>query len=78
MFPLATSGGHALPFVGPGTYLIFGIVLLPIYIMIAAWFLGQPREKQKALLGVGYLAVITVGLWGGLFVATMLIKFVFF
>jgi len=77
MLPLAASG-HALPFVGPGTYLIFGIVLLPIYIMVVAWFLGRPRERTKGLLGVGYLTTITVGLWGGLFVATMVIKFVFF
>ena len=77
MLPLAASG-HALPFVGPGTYLIFGIVLLPIYIMLTAWFLGRPREGKKGLLGVGYLAGMTVSLWGGLFVATMVIKFLFF
>jgi hypothetical protein len=78
MIPLATSSGHGLPFVGPGTYLIFAIVLLPIYIMVAAWFLGEPRDGKKALLGVGYLAGLTTVLWGSLFVATMVIKFVFF
>ena len=77
MLPLVPLS-HALPFVGPGTYLIFGIVLLPIYIMVVAWFLGRPRERTKGLLGVGYLAAITVGLWGGLFVATMVIKLAFF
>ncbi|MHB9288166.1 hypothetical protein ACKVMT_14150 [Halobacteriales archaeon Cl-PHB] len=74
---LSSGGGYTLPFVGPGTYLIFGIVLAPIYVMIAAWFLGRPRDPKKALLGVTYLAGLTVSLWGSLFVVTMLIKFVF-
>lgn len=78
MIPLAASSSYTLPFVGPGTYLIFGIVLLPIYIMIAAWFLGNPRDGSKGMLGVVYLAGLTTVLWGGLFVATMVIKFAFF
>lgn len=78
MIPLAASSPHALPFVGPGTYLIFGIVLLPIYLMVAAWFLGEPRDRTKGLLGVAYLAGLTTVLWGGLFVVTMVIEFVFF
>jgi hypothetical protein len=76
MLQLAASS-YGLPFVGPGTYLIFGIVLLPIYIMVVAWFLGDPRDLVKGLHGVGYLAGLTVALWGGLYVATMVIKYVF-
>ncbi|MFW5905323.1 MAG: hypothetical protein ACOCUO_00575 [archaeon] len=75
---LATSSSHGLPFVGPGTYLIFGIVLLPIYIMIASWFLGKPRDNSKTVLGLIYLAGLTIALWGGLFVVTMIIMFLFF
>jgi hypothetical protein len=78
MIPLSAGGGYTLPFVGPGTYLIFGIVLLPVYIMVLSWFVGKPRDVKKALLGLSYLVVITVALWGGLFVATMGIKVVFF
>ena len=78
MLPLAATGGHGLPFVGPGTYLIFGIVLVPVYLMVTAWFLGRPRLPRKALLGVGYLAGLVIALWGGMFVATMVIKYVFF
>lgn len=78
MIPLAASGGHALPLVGPGTYLIFGIVLVPIYLMVVSWFLGEPRESKKGLLGVGYLVGLTTSLWGGLYVATVVIKLVFF
>lgn len=77
MIPLAASP-HALPFVGPGTYLIFGIVLLPIYLMLAGWFLGKRRDFSKGLLGVAYLASLTVALWGGLYVATVVIDVLFF
>jgi hypothetical protein len=76
--PLASSPEYTLPFVGPGTYLIFGIVLVPVYIMIAAWFLGEPSDSKKGLLGVSYVVGITTSLWGGLFVATMVIDFLFF
>ncbi len=77
MLPLS-GASYTLPFVGPGTYLIFGIVLAPIYVMLAAWFLGEPRNARKAMLGVVYLAGLTTALWGGLFVATMVIKAMFF
>jgi hypothetical protein len=77
MLPLA-SAPYTLPLVGPGTYLIFGIVLLPVYLMVAAWFRGEPSDRSTALLGVAYLAGLTTVLWGGLFVATMVIKFAFF
>jgi len=75
---LAGSPEYTLPFVGPGTYLIFGIVLAPIYVMVAAWYLGDPSDRSLAGLGVAYLAGITTALWGGLFVVTMIIKFAFF
>jgi hypothetical protein len=78
MIPLASVPDYMLPFVGPGTYLIFGIVLLPVYLMLAGWLLGSPRERTPTLLGVGYLVGITTALWGGLFVVTMVIKFAFF
>jgi len=78
MIALAGGAGYTLPFVGPGTYLIFGIVLLPVYLMLAGWRLGSPRERTTEWLGVGYLVGITTALWGGLFVATMVIDLLFF
>ncbi len=77
MLPLS-SAPYTLPFVGPGTYLIFGIVLAPVYVMLAAWYLGEPSDRRTALLGVTYLAGLTTALWGGLFVATMVIEVAFF
>jgi len=78
MYPLAGSAEYTLPFVGPGTYLIFGIILVPIYLMIIAWFVGEPRDTKKALLGVSYVAGLTTSLWGSLFVVTMILDFLFF
>lgn len=77
MMAALAAASHGLPFVGPGTYVIFGIVLLPIYIMLAAWLVGEPRDGWASILGVSYLVGITVALWGGLFVVTMVIKFLF-
>lgn len=63
---------------GPGTWLIFGIVLLPVYGMLAAWFVGEPTDTRTALLGVGYLVGLTVLLWAGMAVKTLLIGGIFF
>lgn len=50
----------------PGTILIFGVVMMPVYLMLVGWFAGEPRELRTPLLGVGILATVTVALWGGL------------
>ncbi|MUW13823.1 hypothetical protein GJ633_03450 [Halorubrum sp. CBA1125] len=75
---VASAPEYALPFVGPGTYLIFGIVLLPVYAMVVAWFVGDPSDRFAGLLGVGYLAGLTTVLWGGLLLATLVIGALFF
>ncbi len=61
-----------------GTILIFGVVLLPVYIMLIGWFAGEPRQLKTPLLGVGILVSVTVGLWGGLAVFAALLGLVFF
>lgn len=62
----------------PGTILIFGVVLLPVYIMLIGWFAGEPRELKTPLLGVGILASVTVGLWGGLAAFGAILGLLFF
>ncbi len=61
-----------------GDILILGIVFSPVYVMLIGWFLGRPRSLRLPLLGVGYLAVITVGMWGGLALFAMVLEFAFF
>ena len=40
----------------PGTWLIFGIILVPVYGALLGWFLGKPRDYRTAGIGVGVMA----------------------
>lgn len=62
----------------PGSWLIFGIVLVPVYAVLLGWFLGKPRNLKAAGMGLGYLVGLTLALWVGLFVFSMTIRFVYF
>lgn len=61
----------------PGTWVIFGVIGLPVYTVLLAWFLGYPRNVKSAMMGVTYLVGFIVALWGGLFALTMVIHFAF-
>lgn len=45
-----------------GLYVIFGIIMLPVYAMIVGWFVGKPRDFRTVGLTVGYIAVFVIGL----------------
>lgn len=38
-----------------GLYVIFGIVLLPVYIMIIGWLVGKPHRFKAIALTLGYM-----------------------
>lgn len=61
-----------------GTWLIFGIVFVPVYAVLVGWAVGQPRSGRAVGLGVGYLVGLTVALWVGLYLLTVVIDLVFF
>lgn len=61
----------------PGTWVIFGVIGLPVYTAILAWFLGKPRNVKTALMGLTYLIGFIVGLWTNLLVITLLIGIIF-
>ncbi|MFC4437553.1 MULTISPECIES: DUF2062 domain-containing protein [Natrialbaceae] len=61
-----------------GTWLIFAVILVPVYVMVAAWFLGEPRDTSTGLLGVSYLVAITAQMWIGMFILTVIIGIVFY
>ncbi|ELY99055.1 hypothetical protein C482_10876 [Natrialba chahannaoensis JCM 10990] len=71
-----TEGVTGFPNIG--TYLIFGVILVPVYVMVAAWFIGQPRDSKTGLLGVSYLVGITAQMWIGMFILTVIIGVVFY
>lgn len=62
----------------PGTILIFGIVLAPLYAVIIGWFRGHPSDNLLSVMGLLYLAGITIALWGGLLLFSLLLGVVFF
>jgi len=61
-----------------GTYLIFGVILFPVYTMIVAWFAGEPRDPKLGVMGIGYLIGITASMWVPMFFLTVLIGIIFF
>lgn len=65
-------------FSGPGTWLIFGVILMPIYVMTVSWFVGNPSDERTGLLGVIYLVGITANMWVGMFILTVLLGIVFY
>ena len=43
-----------------GLIVLFGVVLVPVYVMIAAWLVGRPRNYRPVAVTFGYVIVITV------------------
>lgn len=62
----------------PGTWVIFAVVLLPVYTAIIGWFIGTPRDPKIGLMGLGYLIGLILALWLPMFILTVLIGIVFF
>ncbi|SIR83299.1 hypothetical protein [Natronorubrum thiooxidans] len=71
-----TAGLTGFP--NDGTYIIFAVILLPIYVMLVAWFAGSPRETKTGLLGVSYLVGIATSMWASMLVLTVLIGIIFY
>lgn len=50
-----------------GVFVMFGVIMLPVYAMLVGWFVGKPRDLVRSTLGLGYLvgfiAVIIVATW---------------
>jgi hypothetical protein len=63
---------------GIGPVLIFGIVLAPVYLMLAGWLFGRPRDLRLPMIGVGLLIGFTVLAWGGMAVLGLLLDLAFF
>ncbi|QZA87660.1 hypothetical protein K0C01_07540 [Salinarchaeum sp. IM2453] len=51
--------------------LVFGILLLPLYLVIAGWILGKPRDYRTAGLGVVFMISIVAVLIAGTFVVSL-------
>ena len=51
-----------------GLYVIFGVIMLPVYVMIAGWLVGKPRNYRGVALAFGYIFVFIVVIIVGMFV----------
>ncbi|TYL38754.1 hypothetical protein CV102_09565 [Natronococcus pandeyae] len=59
-----------------GLLVIFGVVLLPVYVMFAGWLVGRPREYRTVALTVGYMIGFTVLIVAGLAVTGLVISLI--
>lgn len=61
----------------PGTWVIFGVIGLPVYTAILGWFLGKPRTIKTSMLALSYLVGFIVSMWVGVYIFTILLGIVF-
>lgn len=61
-----------------GLWLLFGVVLSPLYLMLAGWFLSRPRQLRLPLIGVGFLIGLTALAWIGMALLALLLGIVFY
>ncbi len=61
-----------------GPVLMFAIVLSPVYLMLAGWIFGRPRELRLPLIGISFLAGFTVLAWAGMAIFGLLVELAYF
>ncbi len=61
-----------------GLWLLLGVVLSPLYLMLAGWFFGRPRQLRLPFIGVGFIVGLTVLAWLGMALLALLLGVVFF
>lgn len=61
-----------------GLWLLLGIVLAPVYLALAGWFLGTPHDRRLPLIGVGFLVGLTGVAWGGMALFALMLEATFF
>lgn len=44
-----------------GIYLVFGVLLAPLYLVLLGWFVGDPRDNDVALLGLALMIAVILG-----------------
>lgn len=60
-----------------GLWLLLGIVFSPLYLMLAGWAFGRPREWRLPVIGLGFLVGLTVVAWGGMAIFAVLLDVAF-
>lgn len=60
-----------------GFTLLFGIVLLPVYLMLIGWFFAGPRDLRLPMIGTVVLVGLVVLAWGGLYLGELTFRLFF-
>ena len=64
---------------GPiGLWLIFGVVLSPVYLMLIGWFFARPRDLRLPLIGIGFIVGFAVVAWGGMAAFALAVELLYF
>ncbi|AUX10370.1 hypothetical protein AArcSl_2755 [Halalkaliarchaeum desulfuricum] len=45
-----------------GLYVLFGVLWLPLYLIVIGWFTDGPQDMRTAAIGLGYFLVIATGI----------------
>lgn len=59
-----------------GGYVIFGFIMLPVYLMVLGWLIGKPRDYRTVAITVGYVVALLLSIVLGLAVLDIGISFV--
>ena len=59
-----------------GLIVIFGIIMLPVYVMIVGWLFGKPRDFRSVAMTFGYLIGFVLLIVAGLGVLGTGISFI--
>lgn len=43
-----------------GIVVLLAVIMMPVYVTLAAWLFAEPRDHRTAGIGIGYMAVIAV------------------
>lgn len=43
-----------------GLFIVFGVLLVPVYVMLAGWLVGHPRDLRMVGLGLVFLGSIVL------------------
>lgn len=47
-----------------GLYVLFGVLWLPLYLILIGWFTDGPKDVRTAAIGLGYFVVIATAIIG--------------
>ena len=59
-----------------GLYVLFGVLLLPIYLILIGWFTDGPKDTRTAAIGLGYFAVIAIAILASTVMLAVVLGFI--